>query len=191
MTNKEAAQSELSDVAVSAMAVEEMLKDLLPKRGMWEIEGDEAKTAICEVIKDALEGLWKLPFVKTNSKESSFTHKALDTINRQVAITAIQKAYADTEGGTDKCAVWKNVGLTNALHIMQDLPSVQQEQRWITCSDGTPKKTGYYICTCHDGACYRTSTLKWSTGWVLTGARSYWKVIAWMPLPEPYGGEQE
>ena len=50
-----------------------------------------------------------------------------DLISRQAAITAIQKAYADTEGGTDKCAVWKNVGLTNALHIMQDLPSAQPE----------------------------------------------------------------
>ena len=46
---------------VSATAVEEMLKDLLPERGMWEIEGDEAKNAICETVHDALEGLWKLP----------------------------------------------------------------------------------------------------------------------------------
>lgn len=53
-----------------------------------------------------------------------------DCISRQAAITAIQKVYADTEGGTDKCAVWKNVGLTNALHIMQDLPSAQPEQRY-------------------------------------------------------------
>lgn len=64
-------------------------------------------------------------------------------------------------------------------------------QQWTSCSEGTPKKTSYYICTCHDGVCYRTSVLKWSTGWVLTGARSYWKVIAWMPLPEPYKGEEE
>ena len=50
-----------------------------------------------------------------------------DSISREVVITAIQNAYCDTEGGEDKCAVWKNVGLTNALHIMQDLPSAQQE----------------------------------------------------------------
>ena len=50
-----------------------------------------------------------------------------DTISRKAAITAIQKAYADTKGGEDKHAVWKNVGLTNALHIMQDLPSVQPD----------------------------------------------------------------
>ena len=49
-----------------------------------------------------------------------------DLISRQAAITAIQNAYSDTEGGEDKYAVWKNVGLTEALHIMQDLPAAQQ-----------------------------------------------------------------
>ena len=50
-----------------------------------------------------------------------------DLISRQAAIDAIQNAYCDTEGGEDKCAVWKNVGLTEALHIMQDLPSAFSE----------------------------------------------------------------
>ena len=52
-----------------------------------------------------------------------------DLISRQAAISAIQKAYADTTGGDNKKAVWRNVGLTNALNIMQDLPSVQPEQK--------------------------------------------------------------
>lgn len=52
----------------------------------------------------------------------------IDLISRQAALTAIQNAYCDTEGGEDKCAVWKNVGLTEALHIMQDLPPAQPEQ---------------------------------------------------------------
>ena len=72
------AQPKSCEYAVNALAVEEMLKDLLPERGMWEIDGDEAKTAICEVVRSALGGLWKLPFVKPDSKESSSTHKALD-----------------------------------------------------------------------------------------------------------------
>lgn len=59
--------------------------------------------------------------------------RACDLVDRSAAITAIQKAYADTEGGEDKCAVWNNVGLTNALHIMQDLPSAQQEI--VRCKD--------------------------------------------------------
>ena len=84
------AQPEPCEYAVSAMAVEEMLKDLLPERGMWEIEGDEAKTAICETVHDALDGLWRLPFVKPDSKELSFTQKAPDTISRQMAIDAFE-----------------------------------------------------------------------------------------------------
>ena len=72
------AEPEQCEYAVNALAVEEMLKDLLPESGMWEIKGDEAKTAICEVVRSALEGLWKLPFVKPDSKESSLTQKALD-----------------------------------------------------------------------------------------------------------------
>ena len=71
-----------------------------------------------------------------------------DAISRQAAITAIQKAYADTEGGMDKLAVWKNVGLTNALHIMQDLPSAQPEQkkgRWLP--DNRPGG-GFWVCSC-------------------------------------------
>ena len=49
--------------AVSREAVEEMLKGLMPERGMWEIEGDEAKTAVCETVFDAMSGLSKLPSV--------------------------------------------------------------------------------------------------------------------------------
>ena len=64
-----------------------------------------------------------------------------DMISRQAAITAIQKAYADTVGGTDRCAVWKNVGLTNALHIMQDLPSVQTEKMQLSEEDATKDAT--------------------------------------------------
>ena len=120
-----------------------------------------------------------------------------DLISRSAAITAIQKAYTDTEGGTDKPAVWKNVGLTNALHIMQDLPSAQPEQRWIPVSERLPEEDDYKSCIeCLDGAvCYFTengtmglgyyyeSTKEWST---TDDLETDGKVVAWMPLPEPY-----
>lgn len=109
-------------------------------------DGD-LKAAYPDKADVVLDVIRKLPSAQPGSKELSFTHKALDTISMQAAITAIQKAYADTEGGTDKCAVWKNVGLTNALHIMQDLPSAQPERkrgRWIRNDNGT------YSCSlCH------------------------------------------
>ena len=69
---------------------------------------------------------------------NTMTDEDSDLIRRSEAITAIQKAYADTEGGEDKCAVWKNVGLTNALHIMQDLPSAQPKR--------TEKRTETHAC---------------------------------------------
>ena len=71
---------------------------------------------------------------------NTMTDEDSDLIRRSEAITAIQKAYADTEGGEDKCAVWKNVGLTNALHIMQDLPSAQPKR--------TEKRTETRACDC-------------------------------------------
>jgi hypothetical protein len=76
-------------------------------------------------IRQVIGDIKSLPPAEPNCSEIPNNS---DCISRQTAITAIQKAYADTEGGTDKCAVWKNVGLTNALHIMQDLPSAQAEQ---------------------------------------------------------------
>ena len=114
----ESAQPEPCEYAVSAMAVEEMLKDLLPERGMWEIEGDEAKTAICETVHDALDGLWRLPFVKPDSKELSFTQKALDTISRQEAIDATweEPTYTDPI----------NV-LTEVRDRIKELPPAQPE----------------------------------------------------------------
>ena len=50
-------------------------------------------------------------------------------------------------------------------------------------------KSGTYQVTCMDGRIYRSTYAKFQgklKRWELTGARSYWKVTAWMPLPEPY-----
>ena len=58
-----------------------------------------------------------------------------------------------------------------------------EAQRWISVSE-KPKTSGYYNCTCYDGVTNRVTTLKWSNGWMLSGRRAYWKVLAWMPLPK-------
>ena len=143
----ESAQPEPCEYAVSAMAVEEMLKDLLPERGMWEIEGDEAKTAICETVHDALDGLWKLPFVKPDSKELSFTQKALDTISRQAAIDAAHKNY-------DTILDFKSDGRTVAdsfEDIINALPSAQPEQKkgkWIYGEHDVTMCDGYWCNKC-------------------------------------------
>lgn len=67
---------------------------------------------------------------------------------------------------------------------------VLEAQKWIPVSKN-PKTSGYYNCTCYDGVAHRVTTLKWSNGWVLSGRRAYWKVLAWTPLPEPYMEDEE
>lgn len=78
----------------------------------------------------------------------------------------------------------------------------QQEQRWIPVTDRLPEEDDYKSCIeCMDGAVwyftengtmglgyYYNSTKEWST---TDDLKTDGKVVAWMPLPEPYGGEQE
>ena len=50
------------------------------------------------------------------------------------------------------------------------LDLVDRPQGWIPCSERLPKRQGHYICTCKDGSKYkRTTVIKWSNGWQLTG----------------------
>lgn len=66
---------------------------------------------------------------------------------------------------------------------------IAAKSRWIPVSERLPEASGTYQVTCMDGRIYRSTYVKFQNKlkrWELTGARSYWKVIAWMPLPEPY-----
>lgn len=72
-------------------------------------------------------------------------------------------------------------------------PSVQPEPKWIPCSELYPEESGKYLITAWDGTFCRTTHAtfqKRGSRWELTGRRAYWKVLAWMPLPEPWIGEE-
>ena len=59
---------------------------------------------------------------------------------------------------------------------------------WISCSERLPKESRKYLVTVLDGIGKRTTFASYhrrSKSWTLTGRMAYWKVIAWMPLPEP------
>lgn len=114
-----------------------------------------------------------------------------DLIFRQAAITAIQKAYCDTDGGEDKYAVWKNMGLTEALHIIQDLPSAQ---RWIPVVERLPEEERniYWVYT-DFGSMHEC---RWTNnrfglgesdtwGWSIFDVPQHSKVTHWRELPEP------
>lgn len=73
--------------------------------------------------------------------------------------------------------------------LQEDLEQDEKENGWIPVSERLPKASGTYQVTCMDGRIYRSTYAKFQNKlkrWELTGARSYWKVIAWMSLPKPY-----
>lgn len=77
----------------------------------------------------------------------------------------------------------------------EQLPSAQPEPQWIPWNSGNlPEESGTYAVTAYDGAIKRVTYAKYQKRlkrWELTGARAYWRVLAWMPLPEPYRGEEK
>ena len=94
---------------------------------------------------------------------------------------------------------------TNAIRaktVIEHLPYAQPEQRWIPVTERLPdevEKT-YWVCTDagHQCECRWTNDMyglganEWSKwGWHVMDKPQYSKIIAWMPLPEPYGGERD
>lgn len=72
----------------------------------------------------------------------------------------------------------------------QDKVWATLNRRWIPWDSGKlPEESGTYAVTAYDGATKRVTYAKYQKRlkrWELTGARAYWRVLAWMPLPEPY-----
>jgi hypothetical protein len=98
----------------------------------------------------------------------------MDLISRQDAIETVRKA--------------KN--LYQAHRMVVQLPSAQQ---WIPWNSGRyPDESRWYIVTAYDGNTSRVTFAKYQTRlkrWELTGARAYWRVLAWCELPEPWKGD--
>ena len=60
---------------------------------------------------------------------------------------------------------------------------------WIPVSIRMPEKAGTYIINVLDGERDIVTFAKWQNRYKrfdMTGARAYWRIIAWRPLPEPY-----
>ena len=79
--------------------------------------------------------------------------------------------------------------------VRQAFRNIQEQDRWHSVAkEGNPKESGAYNCTCSDGTpVRRVTTIKYNKGineWAMTGRRTFWKVLAWSPLPEPYTEEE-
>ena len=111
-----------------------------------------------------------------------------DLISRKSAIDIAMQYCPDDDGSCSKA--WADI--REMLDELEDLPSAQPEQRWIPVTERLPKvdniskrvlvttswgvvKEAYY-CVDH---------------WSIDDVDYKFSVAAWMPLPEPWKGEEK
>ena len=121
-----------------------------------------------------------------------------DPIDRQSAINTAQVMYVRCDENIED---YRDL-MVESLKV---LPSAQQ---WIPCSERLPEKNGRYLVTRGLKACNaiwnRVYIINYSDLMGLKAEKIWWDgnvgksdfqkiddVLAWMPLPEPYKGEQE
>ena len=127
-----------------------------------------------------------------------------DLISRQQAIDALRGYLVEKrcpDDGTLTCRLIEN-------EVINKLPSVQPEQRWIPVSERLPEDYGEFLVTYKsDGEQIFMDIIEYETSFEYDYEKNRFKgvwifaddwqavnseVIAWMPLPELYqGGEQE
>ena len=111
-------------------------------------------------------------------------------IDKQVALDALT-AQADEMSRWCERYQEQRKGVLTARNIIDDMPPTQQ---WIPWDSGRlPRESGTYTVTAYDGSGSRVTFAKYQKRfkrWELTGARAYWRVLAWMPLPEPWKGDK-
>lgn len=90
--------------------------------------------------------------------------------------------------------VYKSGYRDRQYEIIDTIKRQPKVGEWIPVSEGLPEESGTYIVNAIENCIVHVTFAKWMKRmkkWNLTGSRSYWKVTAWRPLPEPYKGESE
>ena len=109
----------------------------------------------------------------------------MDPIDRQAAIDAFNTDVDELIVGGKRNAEVVEKYLNGVIGGIKELPPAQLEQRWIPCSERLPESSNFYIVT----------RKGFSVGFIWYSVFHGWEwqeegqPIAWMPLPEPYGGE--
>lgn len=80
------------------------------------------------------------------------------------------------------------------IEAINNAPTIDLEPKWTPCSEGLPKKYGEYLCCDIRGEYILGMPFEnedSDTGFVVETDNEYMiNCIAWMPLPEPWKGEE-
>ena len=117
----------------------------------------------------------------------------MDLIDRQAAIDAIESHIRTAEEPYQLTQADKvlNHAFEVSASCIYNAPSAQPEQRWIPCSERLPEYDGeMYLVTDY---CEQINRRRIHISYCYVNREGFWsdvpigyKVIAWMPLPEPY-----
>lgn len=115
-----------------------------------------------------------------------------DLIDRQVLREDIEKIYKYD------CQTF----VVHYAQVIDDLPSTDPERKWIPVTEALPEEDEEVLVTVHfDGtkdvkpSTYVETASQISGSWFSysddwNASRNRYHVIAWMPLPEPWRGEE-
>ena len=117
---------------------------------------------------------------RTDPETGRFTEYLADyLVSNGVTVQEDCKACAEA---TQNCIV----------KLQEQIAELRSAQEWVSVLDRLPEEGGMYIVTANDGHAQRVSFVQWQKKnrmWNLTGARSYWRVTHWQPMPQPPKGE--
>lgn len=111
----------------------------------------------------------------------------------------IDDIYVDEIGRGVECNLEERTNLPcdNCYECIKetckDIIRKHMNDGWISVDERLPEKGGTYIIAAKDGEREIVSFAKWQNRYKrfdMTGARAYWRVVAWTPLPEPYQPER-
>lgn len=85
------------------------------------------------------------------------------------------------------------LGAAGIAGDIKDIIRKHMNDGWIPVEERLPEEAGTYIINALTGERNIVTFAKWQNRYKrfdMTGARTYWKIVAWRPLPEPYSPER-
>lgn len=82
--------------------------------------------------------------------------------------------------------------------LVDGIPTIDAESEWVPCSERLPNESGYYLSTIEDAFGDAEICVIWFAHSTDYNYESEWReitdedtVLAWMPLPKPYGERKD